>query len=60
MLLQQPATGSWEQRAITIQNNPEQLYINSFGEDANGELYVLGQNSIGPRKAGKLYQLVFQ
>jgi glucose/arabinose dehydrogenase len=60
MLLQQPATGSWEQRSITIQNNPDQLYINSFGEDANGELYVLGQNSIGPRKAGKLYQLVFQ
>ena len=60
MLLQQPVTGDWERRTMDIKNLSGDLSINSFGEDERGELYVLGQNSVGPKKAGKVYQLVFE
>lgn len=59
MLLQPSSTGTWERRAITI-NHSGDFYINSFGEGQNGELYALGQDAVGPRKAGKVYQLIFE
>lgn len=60
MLLHPAGTNTWERRTMTIKNSPENFSINSFGEGQNGELYVLGQNSVGPKKAGKIYQLVFE
>ena len=60
MLLQQPAANSWERRQFTLKNFSGDLNINSFGEDENGELYVLGQQSVGPKKAGKVYEIVFE
>ncbi|MBA3647675.1 MAG: PQQ-dependent sugar dehydrogenase [Chitinophagales bacterium] len=61
VLVQQPATGSWERRdlAIASADLKNNFYINSFGEDENGELYVLGQNGIGPKKSGVVYRLEF-
>jgi glucose/arabinose dehydrogenase len=59
MLLQPAGSKNWERRSMTIKNASDDLHINSFGEDANGNLYVLAQNSIGVKKAGKVYQIVF-
>lgn len=60
MLLQPESTRQWERRTMTIEGLDTDLYINSFGEGPDGELYVMGQNSIGPKKAGMVYQLVFE
>ena len=60
MLLQPSSTGRWERREMMIKNLSGDFYINSFGEGPDGELYVLGQGSVGPKKAGKVYQLVFE
>jgi len=59
MLLKQP-NSTWDRRQFTIKDFDGDLNINSFGEDENGELYVLGQHSVGPRKDGSLFQIVFE
>lgn len=60
MLLQQAGTNEWQRRTMTIKNGPPDLSINSFGEGTDGELYLMGQNSVGPKKAGTVYQLLFE
>ncbi|MCY7410798.1 MAG: PQQ-dependent sugar dehydrogenase [Chitinophagales bacterium] len=60
MLLKSAAENKWERRIFTIKNLKGELYINSFGEDENGELYVLGQESLGPKKAGKIFMIQFE
>ncbi|HYV93143.1 MAG TPA: PQQ-dependent sugar dehydrogenase [Chitinophagales bacterium] len=60
MLTQQPSTLEWNRFKLSLKDFSGDFYINSFGEDENGELYVLGQASVGPKKAGKLYQIVFE
>lgn len=59
MLAQQPATGEWNRFQISLKDFSGDFYINSFGEDESGELYIMGQASQGPKKAGKVYQIVF-
>ena len=60
LLAQQPATGEWNRFQVPLKDFSGDFYINSFGEDESGELYIMGQASVGPKKAGKLYQIVFE
>jgi len=60
MLSQNQATDEWNRYQITLKDFSGDFYVNSFGEDEHGELYALGQSSVGPKKAGKVYQLVFE
>ena len=60
MLSQSQSTNEWNRYNPTLKNFSGDFYVNSFGENESGELYALGQSSIGPKKAGKIYQLVFQ
>ncbi|MCX6351320.1 MAG: PQQ-dependent sugar dehydrogenase, partial [Bacteroidetes bacterium] len=50
----------WKRQKLNPDKLSDKPYINSFGEDEKGELYVLGQKNIGPKKAGKIYQLILQ
>jgi glucose/arabinose dehydrogenase len=50
----------WNRKVVALKNAAKDFYINSFGQDERGELYILGQNSIGPTKAGKLYRVVLE
>ncbi len=59
MLLQPAGSTAWERRALTVANPIGNFYINSFGEDEAGEIYVCGQTAIGPSKSGKLYRITF-
>jgi len=60
ILSQNQATNEWNRYQLTLKNFSGDFYVNSFGEDESGELYALGQSSVGPKKAGKVYQLVFE
>jgi len=60
MLTQQPSTLEWNRYQLTLKDFSGDFYINSFGEDESGELYVMGQSSVGPKKAGKVYQVIFE
>jgi glucose/arabinose dehydrogenase len=60
MLLNSSAENKWERRQFTVKNIHGELYINSFGEDEQGELYIMGQQSLGPKKAGKVYLIQFE
>jgi glucose/arabinose dehydrogenase len=60
MLLQPVGTNEWQRRTMTIKNEPSGLSINSFGEGTDGELYLMAQYSVGPKKAGMVYQLIFE
>ncbi len=48
----------WHRYNLTIQP-PMQMYINSFGEDELGELYIVGQQAIGPGKEGAVWKMEF-
>src|SRR5262249_41711597 len=41
-LIWQHAEQQWNRFNLSVQNQPDNLYINSFGEDESGELYVIG------------------
>lgn len=60
MLLKPAASTTWERRQLTVTSPKGEFYINSFGEDEAGELYVCGQTTLGPTKAGKLYRINFE
>ncbi|MFA6261218.1 MAG: PQQ-dependent sugar dehydrogenase [Bacteroidia bacterium] len=48
----------WISQELQIRNLPGGgLYINSMGENEAGELFLLGQEGIGPSKAALLYQI---
>jgi glucose/arabinose dehydrogenase len=56
--------GVWEMKSLELANHPTgeiEAYITAFGEDADGELYVLtnGRNSI-TGNTGKVFKLVPQ
>ena len=59
MLLQPAGGDAWERRDLSVSPVIGDFYINSFGEDEAGELYVCGQSSIGPHKTGKIYRISF-
>ena len=42
------ATGDIQELIIGTNDRPLGLYLKGFGEDANGELYVLGSTGLGP------------
>ncbi len=50
---------NWRMDELSIDKSIESFSINSFGEDANGEIYVLGQPGIGAIKEGVIYKLEF-
>lgn len=54
------ASVAWDRYLLTLKNFSGEFYVNSFGEDERGELYVLGQSAVGPKKAGKVYRLNFE
>ena len=60
MLSQHAATNEWNKYKLTLKDFEGDFYVNSFGEDEAGELYVAGQPSVGPKKSGKLYRIEFQ
>jgi glucose/arabinose dehydrogenase len=60
MLSYNQSENQWNRYLLTLKDFSGEFSVNSFGEDEHGELYVLGQSSIGPRKAGKIYQIVFE
>ncbi len=49
----------WKRQTITIKNPPkDNLYVLSFGEDADGELYLLSSGGVGPgNKSGAVWKL---
>ncbi len=52
--------GAWTTRKLPLDaDSPVQAYITAFGEDAEGELYVLTNSSNGlVRREGKVFKLV--
>lgn len=60
MLLKSTASNQWERRTLNVKGVDGGFYINSFGEGADGTLYVLGQQTIGTSKKGVLYKMVFE
>ncbi|MCS6917117.1 MAG: PQQ-dependent sugar dehydrogenase, partial [Chitinophagales bacterium] len=57
MLSKSAATGTWQRYSVTLASNEKDLYINSFGQDESGELYVVGQQGVGPGKKGSVWRL---
>jgi glucose/arabinose dehydrogenase len=48
--------GQWQPRPIRFRNQSELGYVNSLGEDEEGNLYVLSQGQLGPKnRTGVLY-----
>ncbi len=60
MLLQPAGSTTYERRQLTVVSPKGDFYINSFGEDEAGEIYVCGQTALGPTKAGKLFRINFE
>ncbi len=51
--------GSWEMVAVKLKDQKTAGYINSFGEDASGEVYVLSQTQMGPKnRTGSVWRVV--
>lgn len=58
MCLQAKGDG-WEMLSVKLTDQKTAGYINSFGEDAAGELYVLSQTQMGPKnRTGTLWRVV--
>jgi hypothetical protein len=58
MCLQAKGEG-WEMLPVKLKDQKTAGYINSFGEDAAGELYVLSQTQMGPKnRTGTLWRVV--
>lgn len=57
VLSKSEATGTWQRYKITLTNPVQDLYINSFGQDEDGELYLIGQKGIGPGKPGGVWRI---
>jgi hypothetical protein len=56
------ANGLWSYEQLELKSFPEDLgqYLKSFGQDLNGELYVMTSAQIGPQgNTGKVYKLVY-
>jgi len=57
--LEEQSDKSWKRKQLTVDfPNFKDLNINSFGEDANGEIYLMVQELDGPfQLTGKVYRL---
>ena len=56
---QPSADGVWSAAPLDVAAGPLKEYVLSFGQDVEGELYVLTSTSVGPdRPAGKVYKIV--
>lgn len=60
MTLEEQPDKSWKRKTLTVKYpNFKDLNINSFGTDAQNEIYILGQELDGPfQTSGKLFKLV--
>lgn len=57
--LQKDEIGKWTSFELKLRNKPKDWYINSFGQDENGEIYLATQPNIGAvSKTGVIYKLV--
>lgn len=52
------ADSSWTRHALKFQNEPDGFQIYGFGQDQDGELYVLGAVAIGNAFNGMVYKMV--
>ena len=55
------ASGNWPYSALALVGYPTDLgsYLKSFGQDQNGEIYVLTSDQSGPQgNSGKVYKIV--
>jgi len=58
MFLQAKGTG-WEMLTVSLKDQKTAGYINSFGEDATGEVYILSQTQMGPKnRTGSVWKVV--
>jgi glucose/arabinose dehydrogenase len=57
--LKEVTKNKWKMNQLTISISKEApfQYINSFGEDSNGNIYLLGQKGNGPKAQGYVYKL---
>ena len=56
------AGGLWDYEQLDLQSYPKNLgqYVKSFGQDLNGEVYVMATTEIGPTgNTGRVYKLVY-
>lgn len=56
------ASGLWGYEELKLKSFPEDLgqYVKSFGQDLNGEIYVMTSAQLGPQgNTGKVYKLVY-
>jgi hypothetical protein len=56
--LEKNSNGSWTRHDLSLRNEPPHFQIYSFGQDNNGELYVLGAVAIGNGFNGMVYKIV--
>jgi len=55
-------SGLWDYEQLALKSFPDDLgqYVKSFGQDLNGEVYVMTSGQLGPQgNTGKVYKLVF-
>jgi hypothetical protein len=50
---------AWVRSRLALPGKSE-ISVNSFGEDEQGELYVLGQLNTGPTKPGMIMKMGFE
>jgi len=60
MLEEEQGEPTWERQQLPVSPSIGRFFINSFGEDENGELYICGQPEVGTRVPGKLYRVDFR
>ncbi len=59
-MLTEQSNKSWKFETLSLPNLEGNIYINSMGEDENGEIYLLTLKGIGPAKPqGVVYKIVF-
>lgn len=56
--LSKNADGSWTRNKLPVQNIPDKFQVFSFGQDEQGELYVLGAITFGNGSNGMVYKIV--
>jgi len=55
-------SGLWDYEQLDLKSYPQDLgqYVKSFGQDLNGEIYVMATSQLGPQgNTGRVYKLVF-
>jgi glucose/arabinose dehydrogenase len=55
-------SGLWDYEQLELKSYPQDLgqYVKSFGQDLNGEIYVMTTSQLGPQgNTGRVYKLVY-